>query len=217
MKLKFLLQKNAWFVEHERSWYCVSDEAQTRLAASALPLVVVDQNTLVSQPHLAGVAKLVGEAPLGERRLFGRTRNAEPAAVRVTLTEPDGTPVVERRVRLDRSALASIEWLTRPFDDGWLESSASLSLDNVKRLELRAYLPDSPHSKGKTLMVHDQTEGTTTKVWLERDKDNVVPLVSDGNGASRVLRLECKAEPNVAQNDRRQLGFLLLGESIEAA
>ena len=215
MKLKFLLQKNAWFIEYEQSWYCIGSEAQTLVAASALPLVVVDQHALIAQPHLAGVARLTNEAPVREGGLFRRGR--ESAAVRVTLTEPDGTPVAERRIALDESALSSVEWVTHPFRDGWLDANASLVLDNVRQLEIKAFLPALDDSEGKTLTVHNETAGTSREVWLERTKNNVVPLLDEGDRGKVVLRLECAPEPTDVARDPRRLGFVLSGESVRAA
>ncbi len=215
MKLKFLLQKNAWFIEHELSWYCIPDDAQISIAASALPLVVVDSQQLVAQPHLAGVARLTSESPRREAKLFRTGRDV--GAVRVTLTEPDGTPVAEELVSLDSSTLSSIEWLTHPFKDGWLAASTSLVLDNVRQLELQAYLPASADSEGKSLLVHNDTTGTSNEVWLQRDKNNVIPLLTNGERGKVVLRLECDPEPVDGERDPRRLGFVLAGETLQAA
>lgn len=218
MKLKFLLQKNAWFIEHERAWYCIRDEAQMCLAASVMPLSVVDLSAVRTEPHLAGVASLVIEVSRSERGFLRKEFvEEETGVVRVTLSEPDGAPITEQRMTLDARALFSIEWLTHPFDDGWLVSDATLALDYIQRLELGAFLPASPSSTGKMLTIRNETEGTASEVWLERDTNNIVPLIDGSSRGRVVLRLECEPEPVDEARDPRSLGFVLVDQSLQAA
>jgi len=218
MKLNFLLQKNAWFVEHGRSWYAIRDEEQVRLAASTLPLIVVDQHSLIAQPHIGGAAVLHWETQtVSARRFARRARAAEVGVIRVALSEPDGTLVAEERIVLDVDALGSMEWITPPFRDGWVDSVTSIALDNVDHLELEAFLPDVPGSSGKKLIVRNETDDTTSEVWLERRRKNVVPLMSKGRRGKVVLHLECEPEATDEAKDPRRLGFVLLGKSLKAA
>jgi len=215
MKLTLLLQKNAWFIEHDYSLYCIPDTEQVNLAASALPLAVVSEDSMVKQPHIAGVAHLKSENTVRESRLISRIR--EGAAIRVTLTEPDGSIVNNQRVLLDTDVLSSVDWMTHPFRDGWMSASTSLVLDGIRRFELQAYLPAFKDSTGKTLIIHDETNNSSREVWLERDKNNVVPLFSGETGNRVVLRLECEPEAIDSDTDRRPLGFVIAGETAEAA
>lgn len=215
MKLKYLLQKNAWFIEHERGLYCLANDDDMFLAASTLPLVVVDADASIAQPHIAGMATLQSRDPSLRQSLLSLGK--ERAQVRIQLAEPDGRLVADESLTLDEATLSSVEWLTHPFDDGWLEADASVVLDNVRELELNAFLPTVPDSEGKALTVHNETAGTSREIWLERDKNNCVPLVQEGSTGRVVLRLECEPEPNDEERDVRRLGFVLAGENLRAA
>jgi len=202
MKLIFLLQKDAWFVEYEQSWYRIHDEQQIDIALTALALSVADQFQLVEQPHQAGNAMV---------------EQTSSASIRILLSAPDGDVILDEQLPLDIRTLVSIDWVTRPYRDGWMGANAELSLENVKRLDLEIYLPAAEDSDGKKLTISNTDDGTSSEVWLERDKKNIVHLVQKGGGGKVNLHLDCEPEAVSQSTDSRQLGFVLLGEQVDAA
>lgn len=201
MELVFLLQKNAWFISHERHWYRL-DTASIDAAVSVMRLVTLDPADLVEQPVHGGSASL---------ELTSRSRFV------VRLSAPDGKRLDSVRLRIDRQSLAGVAWLTRPWDDGWVPAETTLELENVGSLTLRAFLPGGPGKSRKKIEVHDIDSGSVVEHWIERDKGTALPLVSRGKVGRHAVRIVCEPEAIADSSDPRRLGFLLTGERMQAA
>lgn len=201
MELVFLLQKNAWFIDHERRWYRL-DEASLDAAVSVLRLVVTDPAELVEQPVHGGSATL---------RLLSRGRFA------VAFAGPDGKPLERATLRIDRQRLAAVHWLTAPWDDGWVPAETTLDLENVASLTLRAFLPGGSGKPAKRIEIHDADDGSVAEHWIQRDKATELRLVSRGKSGRHALRIVCEPEQVSDSSDPRRLGFLLTDTRVRAA
>ena len=202
MRLIFLIQKNAWFVEFEQDWYRLIDQRDIELAAAGLVLKVVDQFQLVEQPHHAGSATVKQK---GKERLL------------ITLTGPDGAVIVKVPHKLDQQSLISIDWTTHPYRDGWVSANAELTVERCADLSLTAYLPGDSHSDGKTLTILNTADGSETEIWLARDRQTKVPMLSRAGNRKTTLRLSCPPESITQSSDARQLGFILMSQKARAA
>ena len=59
MRMVFLVQKAAWFVEYQQAWYRFADMNEVKLGLSGLALNMVNQHDLIEQPHHAGTAHVL--------------------------------------------------------------------------------------------------------------------------------------------------------------
>jgi len=202
MKLIFLLQKNAWFVEFEQAWYRLNDQQDVELAITGLVMKVVDQFQLVEQPHHAGSAQL---------KMRSKDR------MLVSLTAPDGRSVVRHEIKLDQQSLVSVDWATRPYRDGWVGAHAKVTVECVADFYVNAYLPRKGDSTGKTLTVCNSVDGSETEIWLARDKQTRVQLLTKARSRKTTLLLNCEPETISESSDARQLGFILMGEQARPA
>lgn len=202
MKLIFLLQKDAWFVEHEQAWYRVNDEDSVHLALTGLALNVANQHEIIEQPHMAGSARLEQDSD---------------KSIKVTLVAPDDTVVATQTISLDEYALASVDWRTKQFRDGWMSSTSLVTLDNVGELQVDAYLPAKPGCKGKKLTVSNLETGDITELWLGRDEKTRLSLLERGHAGKVELQIECEPEAIDQSTDPRQLGFVMIAEQIRPA
>lgn len=202
MKVIFLLQKDAWFVEFAQSWYRLNDQQDIELALGGLVLEVVDQYQLVEQPHHAGSA---GLRQRGKERLI------------VTLTGPDGASIVKSEIKLDKQSLINVDWAKRPYRDGWVGANAQVTLERVDDFYVTAYLPGTDSPVGKALTVCNMDDGSETEIWLARDKQTRVQLLTKARNKKTTLQLNCEPESINQSSDSRQLGFILMGEHAKAA
>jgi hypothetical protein len=202
MKLIYPLQRNAWFVEADNAWYRITNDTQVNIALTALPLHVVDEYQQAEQAHHAGTATV---------------DMTNKNTIVVSLFEPNGQQIDTLSVRLDEDSLTRVDWLTGKHRDGWLSASSRLQLDGLQQFELNGYLPPAAGSDGKTLIIYNEAEGTTTEVYLKRDQCNVIPLLSDSSIDSQTLTLECEPEASDSTADARSLGFLLIDKPADAA
>ncbi|MFK7857127.1 MAG: hypothetical protein AB8B79_23635 [Granulosicoccus sp.] len=202
MKLIFLLQKNAWFVEHEQAWYRLHDQQDVVSAVASLVLKVVDQDGLIEQPHHAGSARL-------------KTKSRD--RLMVSLTSPDGTTLIKKELVLDKQSLTSVDWQTRPHRDGWLNANAQVTVERLNDFYVNAYLPAFDGSDGKTLTVFNTADGSEKQIWLARNKQTRVQLLAKACNRKTTLQLHCEPETISQSTDSRQLGFILLGEQAKLA
>lgn len=202
MKLVFLLQKNAWFVQHDTSWYRLSEQPCIDLALAVMPLTVADQYEMVEQPHLAGTATVI---------------EGGGADIRVFLLSPDDKKVAEETLKLDLSRLVDVEWLAPPFKDGWVRASTEITLDGVRDYEIETYLPSLDNSHTKVLVVTNLGTGEATEQLLKRSEKTTVSLLKQKAPQRVTLRLECAPEENSAGMDTRELGFILVDDHVRAA
>ncbi|MFK7993421.1 MAG: hypothetical protein AB8B87_04740 [Granulosicoccus sp.] len=199
MRLIFLLQKKAWFIEHEQAWYRLNDMKAVSLGLSGLALNTVNQHDLIEQPHQAGTATI---------------SQPDSASLKVRLSSPDNETIHDGLVKLDHNVLLNVNWKTKQFRDGWMCSDATVTLDNVGEMYMDAYLPARSNSDGKTLRISNSVTGKTEEVWIARDKKTRVPVLLEGCTGKVSLKLTCKPEVVDQSTDPRQLGFVLVSEDV---
>jgi len=119
MRVIFLLQKEAWFVEHEHSWYRLESTEDVRTVLGALALHMVDQQSLIEQPHHAGSARVIDVAD---------------KSFSIELAGPDKKRVDTLTVKLVEDRLLDVNWKTMPFADGWMNAEAAR--DTTTRISL---------------------------------------------------------------------------------
>lgn len=202
MKLIFLLQKDAWFIEHSHAWYRLNEMAEIRLALSALALSMVNQHDLIEQPHQAGTASVF---------------QVDKKSISVSLSSPDDLVKETLALMLDKNSLINVDWTTRKFSDGWISSDAQLTLENVGAMYLEAYLPAREGSDGKALIVSNNRTGKVQKVWIKRGKNTRIPVLVKGHEGKVCVKLQCEPEQVDQSSDPRQLGFVLITEEARAA
>lgn len=202
MKLLFLVQKSAWFVEHGSDWYRLHDMQQVSLALSGLSLNLVDQHSLVEQPHQAGTACV---------------SHADKKALCVVLRSIDNCVKEKIRIELDENVLIDVDWSSKPSADGWLNSEVFLKLDNVSSMYADVYLPACNDSKGKTLTITDTSTGQCVDVWIARNCKSRIPILAKGGCGKIQLKLRCEPEEMTQTSDRRQLGFIMIAQEARAA
>ena len=197
MKLIFLVQKNAWFVEHETAWYRMNDADEIALALGGMAMNMVNQYDLVEQPHQAGSATVT---------------QPDENSMSVVLTNPDNKIVDSIALTLGKSALLSVDWKTKKFRDGWMSADTRLTLDNVGVMYIDAYLPARDGTNGKTLMIQNEQTGSVREVWIARDQKTRIAIVEKGPKGTVNLGLRCDPEPLDQSADPRELGFVLVSE-----
>ena len=202
MKLVFLVQKNAWFVEDKQSWYRINDRQDIALAMSGLSLSMVNQHDLVEQPHQAGCAHVT---------------QSDESKLLIELLSPDNERIDTVEVSLGMNTLCNVEWKTKQFRDGWVATDSTLMLDNVGTMYLDAYLPPQPGSDGKALHIANDQTGKVHKIWMRRDHKTRIALLEKGNEAKVTLKLSCDPEQVDQTTDPRQLGFVLIAEEVHPA
>lgn len=197
MRIIFLLQKEAWFVEHEQAWYRLNNRQHTSLALGCMSLNMVNQNDLIEQPHQAGSAEL---SQTDERSLS------------VMLRSPDGVLVDTVSIQLSEDLLLNVAWHTKQYRDGWMSADASVTLDDVGEMFLEAYLPAHASSSGKNLVITNGQTGDISKVWMVRDQKTRIPVLQAGSKGKVTMSLKCDPEEVDPSSDPRQLGFVLVAE-----
>lgn len=197
MRLIFLLQKEAWFIEHGQAWYRLNEKKHTSLALACMPLNMVNQNDLIEQPHQAGSAEV---SQTDERSLS------------VTLISPDGVAIDTVSIQLTENLLLNVDWNTKQYRDGWMSAEASLTLEDVGEMYLEAYLPADADSSGKKLVITNVQTGGVSEVWMARDQKTRIPVLESGSKGKVILRLTCDPEQVDQSSDPRQLGFVLVTE-----
>jgi len=202
MKLVLLLQRNTWFVDHDQAWFRLQNDDDINLGLSALPLSIANEFDMVEQPHQRGTATI-------ERESKGM--------ISIVCREQDDTVVDTVKLPLDIKCLVSVDWLTKPFRDGWMDAISRIQTDNVKRLVLKAYLPPVNGSEGKMLKLTNDDDGEEVSVFLKRGEQSEIPLIEDGLSCRTTMTLSCEPESINSSTDIRQLGFILLDEIVEAA
>ena len=202
MRLIFLVQKNAWFVEHDDSWYRMNDADEIALALSGMAMNMVNQHDLVEQPHQAGSATVT---------------QPDEKSLSIILTSPDNKIVDSVALSLGADALLSVDWKTKKFRDGWMSADAKLALDNVGAMYIDAYLPARDGTKGKTLMIQNEQTGSVREVWIARDQKTRIAIVEKGPKGIVNLGLRCDPEPIDQSADPRELGFVLVSEEAMPA
>lgn len=199
MRMIFLIQKAAWFVEHQQAWYRLCDIKEVKMGLGGLALNIVNQHELIEQPHHAGSAHI---SQHDERFL------------RVTLEAPDKVLIDSIDVPLDQNALMNVDWNTTQFRDGWLSADAQVTLENVGSMFVDAYLPARAGSQGKMLTIADTESGNFREIWLARDTKTRVSVVDSGHDGKVYLKLSCEPESIDQSTDPRQLGFVLVSEEV---
>lgn len=202
MRLIFLVQKNAWFVEHENTWYRLNDADEIALALSGMAMKMINQHDLIEQPHQAGSANVT---------------QPDKSSLAVVLTSPDKKIVDSVVITLDENLLLNVDWKTKQFRDGWMSADAKLTLDNVGVMYVDAYLPAREGTDGKTLMIQDEQSGHVREVWIARDQKTRIAIVEKGSKGQVNLGLSCEPEPLDQAADPRELGFVLIAEEARPA
>ncbi len=197
MKAIFLIQKEAWFIEHEQAWYRMNDNAQVGLALSGLPVNMVDQHDLIEQPHHAGSAQI---------------SQTDDNTLAVSLSGPDDVLIDTVTTALSEKILLSVDWETKQYRDGWMNSDASVMVEDVGAMYLEAYLPARSDSDGKSLTITNTETGSAKDVWLARNCKTRIPVLEGGCKGKIRLSLRCEPEEVDQSSDPRQLGFVLVGE-----
>ena len=202
MRMIFLVQKEAWFVEFQQAWYRLSDMTEVKLGLSGLALNMVNQHDLIEQPHHAGSAHI---------------SQSDERCLRVTLEGPDKVRIDSIVVALDQKALLNVDWNTKQFQDGWMSADAQVTLENVGSMFVDAYLPPRAGSDGKMLKIADASSGSVREVWLARDTKTRISVVDAGNKGKVCLKLSCEPESIDQSTDPRQLGFVMVSEEARPA
>ena len=202
MRMVFLVQKAAWFVEYQQAWYRLTDMKDVKLGLSGLALNMVNQHDLIEQPHHAGTAHV---SQADERKL------------RITLEGPDKVLIDSIDVSLDQNALLNVDWITKQFQDGWMSADAQVTLENVGSMFVDAYLPARAGSEGKMLTIADSGTGSVREVWLARDTKTRISVVDAGIKGKVSVKLNCEPESIDQSTDPRQLGFVLVSEEARPA
>ena len=197
MRLIFLVQKSAWFVEHDNAWFRINDADEISLALGGMAMNMVNQHNLVEQPHQAGSAAVT---------------QPDENSLLVVLSSPDHKIVDSIAITLGVDALLSVDWKTKKFRDGWMSADAKLHLDNVGAMYIDAYLPARDGTKGKTLMIQNEQTGSVREVWIARDQKTRIAIVEKGEKGRLSLGLRCDPEPLDQSADPRELGFVLVSE-----
>lgn len=202
MRMVFLVQKAAWFVEYQQAWYRLADMNDVKLGLSGLALNMVNQHDLIEQPHHAGTAHV---------------SQADERTLRVLLKGPDNVQIDSINVSLDQNVLLNVDWNTKQFQDGWMSADAQVTLENVGSMFVDAYLPARAGSEGKMLTIADSGTGKSREVWLARDTKTRISVVDSGAKGKVCLRLNCEPESIDQSTDPRQLGFVLVSEEARPA
>jgi len=199
MRLIFLVQKNAWFVEHNSAWYRLSDVKQIELALGGLPMKMINQNELIEQPHLAGSAIVT---------------QPEERTMSVAMMSPDDKEIDTVAVAIGKRVLLNVDWKTPKFSDGWMSADAKLTLDNVGNMYVDAFLPACGGNDAKKLVIQNEQTGSVREVWIKRDQKTRIAIVEEGATGTVELGLKCDPEPLDQTADPRQLGFVLVAEEV---
>lgn len=202
MKIILVPVRQQWYIEHAKAWYQIETEGQVEIALSVLALRIVDEYSEFEQQPYKGMACVT----LGEDRLL-----------HVHFTDVVGSSIEAVTVNVDEKCLCDIEWSEQPFNDGWVRSSSSLVVDNVSAYALKVYAP--PVKNGnleKTITIDNKTAGTTRQFTLVRGAENIMQLVGDSCETKQEFVLHCDSEPLNNSTDARELGFVLVGEILEA-
>lgn len=204
MKLIYLLQRESWFIDSAGAWAPIHDTKAIDLAVSVLSLSAVNEFDIVEQPLQLAEASI---------------EQLTDEQVKITLLKNDGSPHTEEIVSIDLDRLWSSEWAEKPFDDGWLQSDARLSVDNVRKMALKVYLPPVEGSEGKSLSIKSSLKNADTEtvetVFLKRGEENEVTIIDQPEALAREVTLSCEAEASNDSSDIRKLGFLLLDKVVE--
>lgn len=197
MRLIFLLQKQAWFVEHKEAWYRIQNTAEVETALKWLPLNMVNLHDLIEQPHQAGNAKVTQS---DERNLSVSLKNCDDQQLEIV------------KLPLGKNILINLDWITKKFRDGWMTSDARLNVENVGELFFDAYLPPRADSQGKTLTISNDQTGKSSEVWIARNQKTRIALIENGQKGKAAITIRCEPEHTDRTSDPRQLGFILIGE-----
>ncbi len=204
MKLIYLLQRESWFIDCAGAWAPLLDTSAIDLAVSVLPLRTINEFDIVEQPLQLGEATL---------------EQLSDEQVKVSILKNDGSPHTEEIVSIDINRLWSSEWAEKPFDDGWLQSDARLSVDNVRKMALKIYLPPVEGSDGKALSIKSSAKNTDAEtvetVFIKRGEENEIVIIDQPEALGREVTLSCEAEASNDSSDIRKLGFLLLDKVVE--
>lgn len=200
MKLIFLLQRDSWFIDNGNCWSPLKETEAINLALSVLPLDSIDEFDLAEQPLIRGNAVVAAE---GEN------------AIKITLTAADGSVFAEETVTIDVSCLTRFEWSDAPESDGWIRSVARLSVENIRHLALKTYVPPSDSSDGKNLHVLNEMTGEEKNLYMKRGEENELVFLDQSEAANHKFVLTCDAEAANDSADVRSLGFVLLDKAIE--
>lgn len=202
MRLIFLVQKNAWFVENDTAWYRLNDVKQIELALGCMPMKMINQDDLIEQPHLAGSANVT---------------ESDERTLSVVIMTPDGKEIDTVAVVFGKSAPLTVDWKTPKFSDGWMSADAKLTLDNVGNMYVDAFLPACGGKDAKKLIIQNEQTGSVREVWIKRDQKTRIAIVEKGAKGKFDLGLKCDPEPLDRTADPRQLGFVLVAEEVTPA
>jgi hypothetical protein len=200
MKLIYLLQRKSWFIESGDKWAVLEDSAAIDLAASVFHLQCVDEFALSEQPVINGRAEVI---------------RLDENSVNLRVYSSADELLTDEKITLEASILSSIEWIDAPYGDGWIQSVARLSVENVRRLVLKAYLPPSDTSEYKQLLVCNETSGEEKPLQILRGQETELIILNEASPVDSKLLLKCDSEAANDSRDVRSLGFVLLDKVVD--
>ncbi len=197
-RLLFRPGNGKWYVADGERWYEPSSESDLDALLTLLPAEVLDEQILASAGSVGGIVRVIdngGTPTLEFLSSFGeivrRTANMLPGLGHVVT-----------------------EWVTGAHADSWVETSATLRLDGVRRCRLTAYLPDGgdepladkelavqiPKGRRTIVDIHHLRRGEQTTIDVYRSRTAL---------HGTVVTLQTSA-PEPADDDR-PLGFIAVG------
>lgn len=201
MKILLSSSRNEWFIESGQGLYAVSDQQGIELAVSVLPLRIVDDYKDVEQFPYEGTASVQG---------------IEDDVMLIELIDVAGNQIELCEIKVDETCLCSVDWLDRPYDDGWVGSRSQLELDNIDTYSLKVFAPVIEGQPDKVISIENKTSGSSWNFTVIRGQENTLPLLRKRATARQQFQLSCDAEPLQDSTDTRDLGFVLVDELMTA-
>lgn len=201
MKILLSLSRNEWFIESDLGLYSLREQSELELAVSVLPLRVLDDSKDVDQYPFEGSASVLG---------------IENNVMRLELRDVAGNRVELCEITIDETCLCSVDWLDKPFDDGWVRARSLIDLDNIGTYSLKVFAPVIEGQQDKVVSIENKTTGSSWSHTVIRGQENILPLISQRANGRQRFELRCDAEPLTDSTDTRDLGFVLVDEVMSA-
>ncbi len=194
-RLLFRPGNGQWYVADGERWYTPATEQDLDALLTLLPAEVLDEQLLASVGSNGGIVRVVdnGDAPTLEflssfGELVRRTANLLPGLNHVVA-----------------------EWVTGAHPDSWVETTANLRLDGVRRCQLTVFLPDGGDEQlGDKELAVQIPKGRRTTVdihHLRRGEKTTIDLYRSRSAAKGTVLTLQTSTPEPADDDR-PLGFI---------
>lgn len=201
-QLLFLPWSRRWLLKLGKNHWKIESRTDAMTLAGLLPLEIVDSNAYGKEHSPRGMVSVVSESSAGCNLQF-LDLAGRPERSNVHLAP---IPVVG----------GSIEWLEGYYADGWLSCDANLSIEAVRTIGIRAFLPVAGAQTrksvsvlydGKPLGQFDVARGQVAEVRFD---------LSEVDRRRHQLDLRSAyPEATLPEGDQRLLGFVVVGLNVD--